>query len=68
MPDGELVRAFSQVEERRCPTCRTKIVVPEPDGLVVKNAILRVTAKTGRTVARCPRCKGWVELPLNYRD
>ena len=34
----------------------------------MKNAILRVSAKTGRTVAKCPRCKGWVEVPLNYRD
>ena len=68
MASGEVVKALSRVEGRRCPTCRTKIVVPEPEGLVVKNAILRVSAKTGRTVAKCPRCKSWVEVPLNYRD
>ena len=49
-------------------TCRTKIVVPEPDGLIVKNAILRVSGKTGRAAAKCPRCKNWVEVPLNYRE
>jgi hypothetical protein len=68
MADGELVRALSKVEERRCPTCRTRIVVPQPEGLVVKNAILRVSGKTGRAAAKCPRCKSWVEVPLNYRD
>jgi phage FluMu protein Com len=68
MADGELVRALSKVEEQRCPTCRTRIVVPQPEGLVVKNAILRVSGKTGRAAAKCPRCKSWVEVPLNYRD
>jgi len=68
MADGNLVRALARAEGRRCPTCRTKIVVPEPDGLVVKNAILRVSGTTGRAAAKCPRCKTWVEVPLNYRD
>jgi DNA-directed RNA polymerase subunit RPC12/RpoP len=68
MGDGELVRALSKVEERRCPTCRTRIVVPQPQGLVAKHAVLRVGGKTGRAAARCPRCKGWVQVPLNYRD
>jgi DNA-directed RNA polymerase subunit RPC12/RpoP len=43
MTDGELVRALSKVEERRCPTCRARIVVPRPQGLVVKHALLRVS-------------------------
>jgi hypothetical protein len=68
MADSSLVRPFADVEGRRCPTCRTKIVVPEPDGLVVKNAVLRVSATTGRAAAKCPRCKSWVEVPLNYRE
>jgi hypothetical protein len=66
--DGNLVRVLTSADGRRCPTCRTKIVVPEPDGLVVKNAILRVSGKTGRAAAKCPRCKNWVEVPLNYRE
>ncbi|MGH7321884.1 MAG: hypothetical protein ACRELA_19975 [Candidatus Rokuibacteriota bacterium] len=48
--------------------CRTKIVVPGSDGLVVKNAILRVSAHTGRASAKCPRCKAWVEVPLRYSE
>ena len=54
------------VELRRCPTCRTKIVVPGEQGLVVKNSILRVSAATGHASAKCPRCKTWVEVPLTY--
>jgi hypothetical protein len=68
MADGDLLKILGGVEARRCPTCRAKIVVPQPDGLVVKNAVLRVSATTGRAAAKCPRCKGWVEVPLNYRE
>jgi len=56
------------VEPLRCPTCRTKIVVPDADGLLVKNAILRVSLRTGDASAKCPRCKSWVEVPLRYRQ
>lgn len=56
------------VEALRCPTCRTKIVVPDEEGLVIKNAILRVSLQTGHATAKCPRCKTWVEVPLTYRD
>ncbi len=55
-------------EPKRCPTCRTKIVIPDAEGLVVKNAILRVSVQTGRASAKCPRCKAWVEVPLTYRE
>ncbi|HXJ81221.1 MAG TPA: hypothetical protein VMS64_21395 [Candidatus Methylomirabilis sp.] len=56
------------LDPRRCPTCRTKIVVPDEDGLVIKNAILRVIWHTGHVKAKCPRCKTWVEVPLRYRE
>ena len=68
MADGNLIKVLAGAEARRCPTCRTKIVVPEPDGLIVKNSVLRVSGKTGRAAAKCPRCKSWVEVPLNYRE
>ena len=55
------------VEEKRCPTCRTRIVVPDGAGLVVRNAILRITRESGGgATAKCPRCKTWVEVPLRY--
>ena len=53
-------------EAQRCPICRTKIVVPDEEGLVVKNAILRVGAD-GHASAKCPRCKSWVKVPLTFR-
>jgi hypothetical protein len=53
---------------RRCPVCREKIVLPDGDGLVVRNAILRVSARTGGATAKCPRCKAWVEVPLILRS
>jgi hypothetical protein len=53
-PAAELVLP---VEPRRCPTCRTKIVAPGEMGLVVKDAILRVSAETGHASAKRPRCK-----------
>ena len=55
-----------EIEVRRCPGCRTKILIREADTIVVKNAILRVTLRTGDASAKCPRCKGWVEVPLRY--
>ena len=59
---GEL--AGAPAEPQRCPNCRTKIVVPDGDGVVVRNAILRVSARTGSVTAKCPQCKAWVEVPL----
>ena len=50
----------------RCQVCETKIVVPGPDEIVVKNAILRVNRASGRVTAKCPRCKAWVEIPFRY--
>ena len=54
-------------EPQRCPSCRTKIVVPDAAGILVKNAILRVSLDTGDASAKCPRCKSWVEVPLRYQ-
>ena len=45
---------------------QTRIVVPDGAGLVVRNAILRVTRESGGATAKCPRCKTWVEVPLRY--
>ena len=50
----------------RCQVCATKIVVPGADEVVVRNAILRVDRASGQVTAKCPRCKGWVEIPFRY--
>ncbi len=46
--------------------CRTRLVVKEPDEIVIRNAILKVEAQTGRVTAKCARCKAWVEVPLRW--
>jgi uncharacterized protein with PIN domain len=63
-----LLTAIPFRESKRCPVCRTKIVVPDSQGLLVKNAILRVSIQTGQASAKCPRCKAWVEVPLKYSE
>jgi hypothetical protein len=50
----------------RCPTCRATLVVRDVNEVVIRNAILKVDGPSGRVTAKCPRCKGWVEVPLKY--
>jgi DNA-directed RNA polymerase subunit RPC12/RpoP len=50
----------------RCPVCRAKVVIQGKHEVLVKNAILRVDAPSGRVTAKCARCKSWVEVPLRY--
>lgn len=63
---NELQDSHDEVEVQRCPGCRTKILIREREVVVVKNAILRVSLRTGDATAKCPRCKVWVEVPLRY--
>jgi len=66
---GKAVARMSAAgEPRRCPVCGTKILIPDAEGFVVKNAILRVSVPTGHARAKCPRCKAWVEVPLKYSE
>jgi hypothetical protein len=59
--------AVQMTQDRgRCPICRVTILVRGPEEVVIRNAIVRVDAPTGRVMAKCPRCKGWVEVPLKY--
>ena len=51
---------------RRCPTCRSKVVVEHGGEVVIHNAILRVDAQSDRVTAKCPRCKAWVDVPLRF--
>ena len=56
-----------RLDAQRCPSYRTKIVVPGEERPVVKNAIRRVSAATGQATAKCSRCRTWVDVPLTYR-
>jgi len=50
----------------RCQVCGSKVVIRGMDEVVIKNAILRVDASSGRVTAKCSRCKAWVAVPLMY--
>ena len=50
----------------RCQVCRAVLLVRSPEEVVIRNAILKVEAPSGRVTAKCPRCKSWVEVPLRY--
>ena len=63
---AQLLTREPAVTSGRCPVCATKIVVEGPSEIVVKNAILRVDRASGHVAAKCPRCKGWVDVPLRY--
>ena len=63
---AQLLTREPAVTSSRCPVCANKIVVEGPSEIVVKNAILRVDRASGHVAAKCPRCKGWVDVPLRY--
>jgi DNA-directed RNA polymerase subunit RPC12/RpoP len=50
----------------RCPVCRAKVVVALQDEVVIHNAIIKVDFPTRRVMAKCARCKAWVQVPLRY--
>lgn len=51
----------------RCPFCRYRIYVEETETVVVKAAIIKAFLKEGRVCAKCPKCKHWLLVPLQYR-
>jgi hypothetical protein len=58
--------ASTPVAVRRCHACRDKVVVDRSAEVVIHNAILRVDRVSGQVMAKCRRCKAWVEVPLKY--
>jgi len=53
-------------QEGRCPCAARRSWPAAADEVIIRNAILRVESATGRVVAKCARCKSWVEVPLKY--
>ena len=53
-------------QEGRCPVCRAKLVARGAAEVIIRNAILKAEPATGRVVAKCARCKAWVDVPLRY--
>jgi len=46
------------------PGLQAKVVVKLQSEVIIHNAILKVDPPTGRVMAKCPRCKAWVPVPL----
>ena len=42
------------------------LLLRSAEEVVIRNAILKVDGPSGRVTAKCPRCKSWVEVPLQY--
>jgi len=67
MPDPENPKQLSS--QGRCPLCRYRIYVEEEGGaIVIKAAIIKAFLKEGRVCAKCPKCKNWLIVPLQYRS
>jgi DNA-directed RNA polymerase subunit RPC12/RpoP len=62
----DLIHAEQPESPGRCQVCRAKVVIKGVDEVVIRNAILRVEASSGRVAAKCSRCKAWVAVPLMY--
>ncbi len=51
----------------RCPFCKYRIYIEEEGGaIVIKAAIIKAFLKEGRVCAKCPKCKNWLIVPLQY--
>lgn len=51
----------------RCPSCKYRIYIEEEGGaVVIKAAIIKAFLKEGRVCAKCPKCKNWLFVPLQY--
>lgn len=57
---------IATTQEGRCPVCRARVVARGEEEVIIRNAILKAERATGRVVAKCARCKSWVEVPLRY--
>jgi hypothetical protein len=61
-----MAATIATTAEGKCPVCRAKVVARSEGDVVIHNAILKVEPASGRVVAKCARCKSWVEVPLRY--
>ncbi len=57
---------FVAVTAARFPVCRGKVVEQLRGEVVIRNAIPKVDAPTGRVSAKRASFQAWVEVPLRY--
>ena len=61
-----VTQSVGATQEGRCPVCHAKLVARGPAEVIIRNAILKAEPATGRVIAKCARCKAWVDVPLRY--
>lgn len=60
--------ARALTDQGRCPVCHYQIhIVEGVTAAVIKAAVIKSDLKGKQTVAKCPRCKHWLIVPLQYR-
>jgi hypothetical protein len=50
----------------RCACCRFQIVAEEGEAAIIKAAVIKADLVKKITNAKCPRCKSWLIVPLQY--
>lgn len=67
------MRSDSKIEgtalcsQGRCPFCKYQIhVLEEGTSAVIKAAVIKTDLQAKRTFAKCPKCKHWLMVPLQY--
>jgi hypothetical protein len=63
-PDPENPAPLSA--QGRCPFCRYRISIVEEGEVVIKAAIIKAFLNEGKVCAKCPKCKHWLIVPLQY--
>jgi hypothetical protein len=71
LPDDESgsgAEGVALLPQGRCPVCRYQIhVLEEGNAAVIKAAVIKADLRSKRTLAKCPKCKQWLIVPLQYR-
>lgn len=62
------VNASKLTSQGRCPFCSYQIhILEEETAVVIKAAVIKTDLPSQRTFAKCPKCKHWLIVPLQYR-
>lgn len=61
------VLAKALLSNGRCGSCRYQIhVLEEPHFALIKAAVIKVNIDKKQVYAKCPKCKNWLMVPLQY--
>lgn len=63
-----LSNAGGLTSQGRCPFCRYQIhILEDGTSAVIKAAVIKTDLQLEKTFAKCPKCKQWLIVPLQYR-